>query len=51
MIFLFEKELIMSAVGLYLCGAVSGVSALALLTFIYVGRGNKIIIQKTDEEM
>ena len=51
MIFHFNAELILSVVGLYLCGAVSGVPALALLTFIYVGRGNKIIIQKTDEEM
>tara|TARA_B100000953_G_C18030250_1_gene422886 strand:+ start:1683 stop:1832 length:150 start_codon:yes stop_codon:yes gene_type:complete len=48
---IFPFELIVSVAGIYICGVVSGVSALALLTFIYVGRGNSIVITKTDEEM
>ena len=47
----FPFDLILSAAGIYLCGVVSGVSALALLTLIYVGRGNSIVIKETNEKL
>tara|TARA_R100000656_G_scaffold120992_1_gene95618 strand:+ start:2976 stop:3128 length:153 start_codon:yes stop_codon:yes gene_type:complete len=49
MIFPFETNLIVSAIGIYLCGVVCGVSGLALLTLIYVGQGNTICISKDEE--
>ena len=50
MTFLFSSDLFLSVAGIYLCGVVSGVSGLALLTFIYVGRGNQIYLSQTDDE-
>lgn len=50
MIFPFDVDLLLSAIGIYLCGVVCGVSGLALLTLLYVGRGNQIIIVY-DKEM
>ena len=46
----FDADLLLSAIGLYLAGVVSGVSGLALFTFLYVGRGNQITIVY-DKEM
>jgi len=44
MISLFSTDLILSVVGLYLAGVVSGVSGLCLYVAIYVGRGKQIIV-------
>ena len=50
MTYLFSSDLILSAIGIYLCGVATGVSGLVLLTFIYVGRGNQIYLSQTDDE-
>jgi len=50
MIFHFDSDLILSAIGIYLCGVVTGVSGLVLCVFLYVGRGNQIYLSQTDDE-
>tara|TARA_B100001123_G_C15229325_1_gene994485 strand:+ start:971 stop:1123 length:153 start_codon:yes stop_codon:yes gene_type:complete len=49
MIFHFDSNLLITAIGIYLCGVACGVSGLALFTLWYVGQGNKIIISHEEK--